>query len=174
MSDHLLDLDVFVTGRKKEVSPVLPDSFVLFDGQRDALEAAARRTFADELERLSATQPPGQTVDVLVERPEQRLVLRKTLLPVFIHASPNVALDPSLGSAAAPVKRHRDLFPWLGQGLGSTPERLSGRCPTADRSDDPMALTGRAALMQERLIASPIGGVPTRSAGRSSGLTPDE
>jgi hypothetical protein len=88
MSDHLLDLDVFVTVCQKEVGPVLPDSFVLFDGQRKALEAAARRTLTDELEWLPTTQPAGEIVDVLIERPEQRLVLRKTLLPVFIHYQP--------------------------------------------------------------------------------------
>jgi hypothetical protein len=66
----------------------LPDSLVVFDGQRKALKAAARRTLTDELERLLTTQPAGETVDVLIERPEQRLVLRETLLPVFIHYQP--------------------------------------------------------------------------------------
>jgi hypothetical protein len=85
MSDHLFDLDVFVTIREKEMSSVLPDSFVLRQGQRQALEAAAGRTFTDELERLSSIKLARKAPDVLIERPEQRFVLRETLLPVFIH-----------------------------------------------------------------------------------------
>jgi hypothetical protein len=85
VSDHLLDLDVLVTIRDQEVSAVLPNPFVLRQGQRQALEAAAGRTFTDELERLAASELARKTADVLIERPEQRFVLGETLLAVFIH-----------------------------------------------------------------------------------------
>src|SRR6476646_10925841 len=76
MSDHLLDLDVFVTVRDQEMSTVLPDLFVLRQRQPQALEAAAGRTFTDELERLPAGELARKTADVLIERSEQRFVLR--------------------------------------------------------------------------------------------------
>src|SRR5690242_18543015 len=69
--DHLLDLDVLMTISKQEVGAVLPDPLVLGQGQREALEAAARRALANELERLHPPEAARNAADVLVERPEQ-------------------------------------------------------------------------------------------------------
>src|SRR5690348_15479475 len=78
-----------MTLRNQKMGSVLPDSLVLIQGQPQALEAAGRRTLTDELERFPAAQLVRETADVLVERPEQRFVLRETFLTVFIH-SPSV------------------------------------------------------------------------------------
>jgi hypothetical protein len=88
LTNHLLDLDVFVAIGKKKVSAVLPNPLILSEGQGEAFEAAAGRTLTDELERILAAEARRNTIDVLVQHPEQRLVLRETLLTILIHHHP--------------------------------------------------------------------------------------
>jgi hypothetical protein len=92
--DHLLDLDVLVTGSEEEVGAVCSDALVLLEGQREPLEAPARRALADELERRVTTERGGDAQDVLVERPKGGLVLGQAFLAGFAHranVAPNIA-----------------------------------------------------------------------------------
>src|SRR3954447_4919056 len=85
MIDHLLDLDVLMAVHEKKMGPVLPNPLVLGKRQGEALETATRRTLTDELERSVPAEVAREAADVLVQHPEQRLVLGEALLAIFIH-----------------------------------------------------------------------------------------
>jgi hypothetical protein len=73
--NHLLDLDVLMARLEKEMRAVGTDLLVLAKGQQEPLEATAGCALTDELVRSLPTECPGDADDILIECPEQDLVL---------------------------------------------------------------------------------------------------
>jgi hypothetical protein len=106
--DNLLDLDVLVPGTKQEVGAVTADALVLLQGEREPFEASAGRALAHELVRGVAAKRGRNLLDLLVERPEDHLVVRKTFFASFTHPSTVAAkLVPTPGGHGRMIR------PWF-------------------------------------------------------------
>jgi hypothetical protein len=78
--DDELDLDVLVPRRDEEPRAGLAHALVLAQRELDPVEAPGRRALADELVVVQAAELDRLLLDRLVDRPEENLVLRETLL----------------------------------------------------------------------------------------------
>jgi hypothetical protein len=83
--DYQFDLDIYVVKHHQEVRAFSAHALVFAAGHEDALEALDSRALAHEFVRGITTETAADGCDVLIDLPEERLVLREPCVAALGH-----------------------------------------------------------------------------------------